>query len=263
MGHDAGDPWDADTCGDRACCVDDFIPLGETCEGDHRGQWSVNGTGWFMGCVHPRTKGLIGQRLAQAAYGSVYGGSLLTTGPVLSGCDVSGNTLTIHFNKTLLATEHLTWSEGSLALSENTALYVLAAPNTLPSNAADNHHSSNWRDYSGPYASGHELGVSGWIPVTASVKGTSDLVVDLSALNGAAPTAIRYAWGEGGWGAPFQTRFCCGPTVDIGAEPCAPDSCPLHASNTNGGIRLPGVPFVATITAGGKCKCLEPTTCDE
>ena len=263
MGHDAGDPWDDDSCGDRHCCVDPYIPLGDTCEGDHRGQWSVNGTGWFMGQVHPRSKGIIGQRLAQAAYSSVYGGSVLATGPVLSGCDVSGNTMTIHFNKTLLGNEHLTWSEGSTVLAENTALYVLAAPNTLPSNVADNHHGPDWRAYGGPYANGHELGVSGWIAVTASVKGTSDLVVDLSALNGAAPTAVRYATGTGGWGAPFLTRMCCGPTVDVGAEPCAPDSCPLHSSTTSGGMRLPGVPFVATITAGGKCKCLDPTTCDE
>ena len=52
LGHDAGDPWDDDSCGDRACCVDPYIPLGSTCEGDHRGQWSVNGTGWFEGQVH-------------------------------------------------------------------------------------------------------------------------------------------------------------------------------------------------------------------
>ena len=50
LAHDKGDPWDADSCGDRGCCVDPYIPLGPSCVGDHRGFWSVNATPWFQGC---------------------------------------------------------------------------------------------------------------------------------------------------------------------------------------------------------------------
>jgi sialate O-acetylesterase len=259
LGHDAGDPWDCDSCGDRACCVDDYIPLGSTCNGDHRGQWSVNGTGWFMGQVHPRSKGIIGRRLSQAAFSTVYGGAVPAVGPVLSGCSLSGATLTITFNKTLLAGNKITWEEGTSIVAENTALYVLAS-NSLPDNAANNHHGPSWQDYAGPYSSGHELGVSGWVAVNARVSGDASLTVDLAPLNGATPTAVRYATGTGGWGAPFLTRMCCGPTVDVGAEPCAPDSCPLHHSGV--GLNLPGTPFVAKIV-NNKCECLAPTTCDE
>lgn len=123
LGHDAGDPWDDDSCGDRACCVDPYIALGSTCEGDHRGQWSVNGTGWFMGQVHPRAKGVIGRRLAQAAFATVYGGQVPAQGPVLSGCSLSGATLTITLNTSM--GEKLTWAEGASVAAENT--FVRAA----------------------------------------------------------------------------------------------------------------------------------------
>ena len=66
--------------------------------------------------------------------------------------------------------------------------------------------------------------------------------------------------GTGGWGAPFLTRMCCGTKVDATLEPCPPDSCPLHATGTP--LDLPGAPFLAEITAAGKCRCLEPTRCD-
>jgi hypothetical protein len=211
-----------------------------------------------MGQVHPRAKGIVGRRLAQAAFATVYGGQVPAQGPVLSGCSVAGATLTITLNTSM--GEAATWAEGTSVAAENTALYVLAAPNALPDNAADNHHGPSWQDYGGPYASGHELGVAGWIPVDARVAGDGrSLTVDLGALKGAAPTAVRYATGTGGWGAPFLTRMCCGPTVDAGAEPCAPDSCPLRSAGEG---HLPGVPFVARITAAGKCQCLAPATCD-
>ena len=52
LAHDAGDPWDAYQCADPdACCVERYTPLGAACEGDHRGQWSFDGTNWFQGCV--------------------------------------------------------------------------------------------------------------------------------------------------------------------------------------------------------------------
>lgn len=261
LAHDAGDPWDDYRCADPdACCVDASIPLGPDCQGDHRGQWSVNGTGWFMGQIHPRVKGVVGARLGQAAFASAYGGPVIGTGPVFTGCTLAGATLTLHFNATLLAGERVVFDAAATVEAENTALYVLGGGATLPADAAANHHAAS-SSYRGPYANGNELGVEGWVPVRAVAAGGggADLRVDVSALGGAAPTAVRYAWGTGGWGAPFIDRMCCGPTVDVELAPCAPGSCPLKATGEG---TLPGWPFVAEITAAGKCRCLAPMTCD-
>jgi hypothetical protein len=59
-----------------------------------------------MGGIHPRSKLPLGERLAAAAFNSVYGGDGATTGPTLSGCKIdSTSSLTIQFNTTLLAQE--------------------------------------------------------------------------------------------------------------------------------------------------------------
>ena len=203
-----------------------------------------------MGQVHPRPKALIGKRLAQAAHAAIYGGASVPSGPVFTGCTVAGPMLTLRFNSSAPAS----WSPAAATANETTALYVLSgAP--LPANAADNHHAPNWQSYQGPFANGNEVGVKGWVAVNAAlVAGGSALSVDLSALGGAAPTAIRYAWGTGGWGAPFLTRMCSGPTVDCSLQPCEVDSCPFSAGG------LPAAPFLAAIE-GGVCKCLPPQEC--
>ena len=56
------------------------------------------------GGIHPRTKLPVGDRLAVAAFNSVYGGSEAMTGPTLSSCAVNTNvaTLTVQFNAKLL-----------------------------------------------------------------------------------------------------------------------------------------------------------------
>jgi len=202
----------------------------------------------------------VGARLGQAAYAAAYGGAVIGTGPVLAGCTLAGSTLTLHFNSTLLAGEKVVFDAGATVEAENTALYVLAGGAVLPADAGANHHADS-NTYRGPYANGNELGVEGWVAVRAAAAGGggADLRVDLSALGGAAPTAVRYAWGTGGWGAPFLDRMCCGPTVDVELQPCAPGSCPLKATGPG---TLPGAPFVARITAAGKCECLAPTVCD-
>ena len=143
----------------------------------------------------------------------------------------------------------------SVAL-ENTALYVLVGA-ALPDLTA-NHHAPP-QDYKGPYADGNEFGVEGWVPVTAT-RGQSShtLTVDLTALGGRVPTAVRYASGEGGWGGTHNNRMCCGPQVDIALQPCPPASCPHKGSGMGA---LPGGPFVAAIE-GGKCACTPPRVCD-
>ena len=54
------------------------------------------------GGIHPRSKHEVGRRLAVASHALVYGGSGPTGGPVISGCDVKGDKITVHFNKTAL-----------------------------------------------------------------------------------------------------------------------------------------------------------------
>lgn len=55
------------------------------------------------GGIHPRSKLPVGARLASAAYSLVYGGAGAATGPTMAGCGVSGTSLTIQFNTSLLA----------------------------------------------------------------------------------------------------------------------------------------------------------------
>ena len=128
---DLGDPWmdanNPDLCSRAQCCVDTWIPLGPNCTGDHRGLWTNSTPN--QSSLHPRTKGYISDRLAQAAYATVYepASELLATGPVLAGCSLSadGLTLTLSFDSARLKGEHMTVSKPagytmSLAL-ENTA----------------------------------------------------------------------------------------------------------------------------------------------
>lgn len=207
-----------------------------------------------MGCVHPRPKSYVGRRLAQAAHVSIYGGDGPATGPVLAGCSLAGDTLTLTFNATLLRGDGVVFSRGATVEDENTALYVLVGAE-LPGDAAANHHGAI-DDYQGTYANGNEVGVSGWVAVTAQAGPGNTLVVNTGGL-ASAPTAIRYATGTGGRGSPFQNRQCCGPSLDISLEPCAPASCPLKGAASG----LPGAPFLAAITPGGTCKCLPPAVC--
>ena len=141
-GFDAGDPAECYYCyglgGDPKvdlCCVDDYMPLGSNCIGDHRGeQWSHNQTKCAQGAgtLHPRSKGILARRLAQSAYSLYYGGAaqgVLAQGPVISGCALSADskTLTLKFNKSLLGAESVVVKQtpgvapASIAL-ENTAL---------------------------------------------------------------------------------------------------------------------------------------------
>jgi sialate O-acetylesterase len=259
--HDLGDPWDANECNQagKSCCVTKAQPLGPDCVGDHRGEWSFDETNWFQGQVHPRAKAPVGRRLAQAAFATAYGGPGPASGPVFAGCALGASSLRLTFDAARLAGAAVTWSPNASAALQNTALYVLVgAP--FPAWAAANHHAADWRSYRGPYADGNEVGVAGWVAVDAVASGPAELTVDLSPLGGAVPTAVRYAYGTGGWGAPFQDRMCCGPTVDVSLQPCPMDSCPLHAAAPH--VALPGVPFLAELV-GGKCRCVAPQTCDE
>jgi hypothetical protein len=59
------------------------------------------------GGIHPRSKLAVGERLAAAAFNSVYGGTGATAGPTLSGCTLGATSLTVEFNASLLGGETL------------------------------------------------------------------------------------------------------------------------------------------------------------
>jgi hypothetical protein len=54
-----------------------------------------------MGPIHPRGKIKVGRRLARACAATVYNKGGAFTGPTLTGCTKSGNSLTLTFNATL------------------------------------------------------------------------------------------------------------------------------------------------------------------
>ena len=83
----------------------------------------------------------------------------------------------------------------------------------------------------------------GWIavPITAGPS-PSTITVDLSPLRGAAPTAVRYAWG---------TVDCCDLTdPDVYSVHGCIANCPIVGSGPD---RLPANPFVAKIDRRGEC----------
>ena len=284
---DVGDPWmsamDGDKCATLQCCVDSWIPLGPECHGDFRGLWT-NLTG-NAGSEHPRTKDIIARRLAQSLYVTAYAPPttpLLATGPILSGCAMSGSTLTLSFDTAALKGESVQVMGPTVGggrpldpAFDNTALYVLVN-NTLPADAGSGAPTlSDNRVYTGPYsfafqwpdytklAPGNEMGVTGWVAVMPIVGPRNNQIsIDTSTISGTI-TAVRYATGGGGDGYFHNEtaggRVCCGPLVDTHREPCPPESCPLKAT---GRLTLPVVPFVARIL-DGKCECLAPQTCDE
>ena len=279
--HDAGDAWDGgEECATNLCCVGTGFPLGPTCQGDFRGQWT-NDTVDAGGILHPRGKDVPGARLAQAMFAAQYasaGSPVLATGPVIAGCTVAGGSLTLSFDAALLKGERVTVSKPPLSdpLSltlENTALYVLVNA-TLPE--FDGHNPCNYATgvcfpadyhYKGPFSTGNELGVEGWVAVMpVAGPASNEVTVDLAPLRGQVPTAVRYALGagSGAWqpgasnNGPGCQRTCCGLGQDCALKPCPAGSCPIKAS---GAGELPAVPFRAAIV-GNKCKCVPPQVCD-
>lgn len=78
----------------------------------------------------------------------------------------------------------------------------------------------------------------------------STVVLDLGALGGQRPKAIRYAWQD--------TNGAAGCCYDLPTGvPCEAGSCPIFGSSG-----LPANPFVAHIV-DGRCECVAPQTCKE
>ena len=193
---------------------------------------------WYMGPgIHPRLKKPVGQRLAAAALPIAYAWPGPATGPTLAGCTLDGgsNTIMMTFNATLLAGAPLTLLPYDVAYANRSALSVLVGSSGAPN-------------------SGH------WVPCNIALTGAAAIKVDLSPLGGATPQAIKYAWGATG-GTPNDADVeCCWPTAS-GA--CMPGQCPIGVLVSAAPMGfLPAHPFLAQITAAGKCLCPTPQTCD-
>ena len=225
-GYDLGDPW-SKGCYSKNCCTHGVVEPKPPCSGDLR--WSWWATNFFMGPIHPRPKLPFATRLAKSAAAVIYGGKGPATGPVISSCSISGQTLTVHFNTTLLSGETVLVQDYNTSLEMKASAMEVCTGETNP-----------------PYSPDSTDG--NWTFVNVKLlSGSPGITVDLSPLNGTAPTAVRYAWGD---------SPCCG-LLDRTYTPCPPGSCPVMTSPSG----LPAMPFFALLQ-DGKCKCIPPQVCD-
>jgi hypothetical protein len=189
------------------------------CFGD--GPLSLNRTHNYQNSgIHPRVKDIVGERLARALMGLRQGAPQPT--PKLSGCRISGQQLVLSFDAKLLGAEGVSlqpyplWTPTSIPLEFQIA----------PANETD--------------------GSSGWVYATSlAVMNATSISAPLPA-GVAAPTAVRYAWGD----------YACCPGMDPSTFYCPPTSCPIVTERST----EPAVPFWAAIVSG-KCECDAPFDC--
>jgi hypothetical protein len=224
-----------------------------------------------MGGIHPRSKMQVGERLATAYYNTIGGGQGAYTGPTLAGCTADADALHITFNASLLLGDTLhinkwgepylpperhatAWGGSFLYVQTNASQFCMEA--TGVPNASDPGHDIPGVEVCPTWAGGDGKPVpstsnldGGWtlLNFTADRAGTG-ITVDLSPLNGSAPTAVRYAWG---------IVQCCDhadPNLYV-THGCIAD-CPIYSAKAN----LPANPFKAKIVSG-KCECVAPQVC--
>lgn len=274
--YDLDDPWgpNGGPCfaPEWACCEPKYNAT--TCAGRESvcalACQASSGSSIVMGGIHPRDKKPVGDRLARAALNSYYGGSAAYTGPTLSGCSSKGNTLTVQFNTTLLRNDVLSLQPipaylpptrdqpqgtggSQLWVQTNASIFCMEAQCVTNQTTGECLRNGGeicptWAGGDGTtvYASG-ELD-SGWVQLnfTMAASGTA-IDVDLTPLAGAAPTAVRYAWG---------IIDCCDhtdPTLYV-THGCLA-ACPVMSSSG-----LPANPFQAQIV-DGSCTCVAPQVC--
>lgn len=195
-GHDAGDPWDDPCRGAPFCCLDTGKPVDKSC-GPHRNFLAQTGqypgtnepvTPYFMGSIHPRTKKLVAQRLAKAAWAIVYEHDTPFTGPVLSGCGLSSDKsqLIIRFNDTFMFGDDLMVTNYSRNEQASAMFVRINVP--LPDDAARNSLYENRKPWWGDEDT--------WVNVDIAAgptPGKHEVVADLSKLpHNAVVTGVKY-----------------------------------------------------------------------
>lgn len=208
-----------------------------------------------MGGIHPRSKYPVGYRLATAYWNTLGGGakgSAPGTGPTLSSCAVAGSKLEIQFNTSLLRGDSVNVqpynSSAGLSFLDvqiDPSHFCLEPMPLNASNRSEGYFCPTWAG--GNAQTNNSVLDQGWIRLDVTKGTTSSVTVDLSPLNGTAPSAVRYAWG---------ITDCCDhsdPTLYV-THGCVAN-CPIM-----GASGLPANPFIARIV-GGKCSCVAPTVC--
>lgn len=238
------------------------------CEGYIR---SVAFNNWFMGPIHGREKKPVGDRLAASLVALAYGKPGPVTGPTISGCTKARNTITISFNKTLLAGGKMVvqpYFKGGVGNSKmhvlvNSSLFCFqtgAGKRGVPGKNCMDDGSGKWKASYPPGPVFHDSDSfpadKEWVAVDIALgSAPNEIVLDLSKTNGTA-YAIRYAWsGDCCTDKEFARRT---------SAPCPLASCPLMATTgvTAGAVKqLPPNPFQAKIV-GNKCECVPPQVCD-
>ena len=108
MAYDQPDPRNGTHCYWNATThrCDPKVPYPETCLIGK--EICPPPAGLEGGNIHPRNKLLLGDRIARAAIAIAYGDDTLPfTGPVVTGCQVSGHQVTFSFNESLMRGEAL------------------------------------------------------------------------------------------------------------------------------------------------------------
>jgi hypothetical protein len=227
---------------------------------------AADGTTSFMGGIHPRSKKHVGDRLGISAFNTVYKGTGAFTGPTLAGCTFGDDQLSleIRFNENLLRGDKLVLQKmppqfqlpGRHApLAGGSQLYVQIESSDfcmepLPRTDSQLHGSRYCPTWAG--GDGRPTNASlddGWIMLNFTIASKTSIKADLAPLHGAAPTAVRYAWG---------IIDCCDYSdPDMYVTHGCIESCPIMSSSY-----LPANPFQAKIVSG-ECQCIAPQFCSE
>jgi len=235
--YDLGDPW-AKHCFDLGCCTDwtnqpqyHNITRSPTCIAPWDiNKWSWDDTTYYMGPIHARPKLPVAKRLASGAWNSVYAGTGPLSGPVISSCKVSQDSIEIGFNNDLLAGDSVTVQK------YNSTLHA-SAMQAYMNNTLDPH---GWIIPDKPHG-------TNWSYVDIESLTSTSIKVDLTSLPpGTSVGGLRYAW---------QNRYGCGD-LDMSKQPCPFNSHPIILTNN----RLPAMPFIVRIV-DGQCSCIPPQKC--
>jgi hypothetical protein len=252
---------------------------------------SYAGTKEYMGGLHPRSKRIVGRRLADAAFNTVFGGKAAYSGPVLSGCTLSSSTLTIEFNSTILRGDTVVLQpyaapdftpyfhgHGNPAFHSGSQLYVQTVASSFCTEVLRVNRSNSTSDvYCPTWAGG--VGMSSTRPAPdgrfpsfggSGATTTSDPTqfnegwINLPIAAGPTPTSITVDLAPLKGAVPTAVRYAWG-NVDC-CDLTDPDIYSVHGCIANcpvmGSSGLPANPFIAKIAAS-KCECVAPQVCSE
>ena len=287
-GAPSTDPESGKLSGGNACCNCGGPPFSDPkrCAwSDDLSLWNANlaglaplirnnsQTNFFMGPIHPRLKSPVGQRLAQGMAAVGYGQQLALS-PVISGCAVSGKSIKLTFNSSLLMGDKLVITPAG---RQNTSVSNPLSSDSMLMQVCVGDKADcaclSWKQIGkkgpefceipadggppGPVrnTSAHPTRMDRWFGVPIQLAGDNGISVDLSLVNtsGGGVSAIKFGWG-------WNSMDCCtSPQTAAGYAPCIPGSCGIMSAKS----LLPINPFFATLTVAGKCRCPAPQVCDE